>query len=100
DTVEDTSTDVDALEEKFGRQVAEGVASLSKDKRLPEAEREKAYSDGLASAPWQVKACKLADIYDNLTDADAHPPQRKRAAQNAERYPKALEPTLPRQDRP
>src|SRR5262249_82035 len=75
--------------------VAQWVALLSKDKRLPEPEREKAYCDGLASAPWQVKVCKLADVYDNLTDADSHPPQRKRAAQNAERYLKAVATNLP-----
>src|SRR5262245_56082445 len=95
DTMEDTTTDFDDLEEKFGRPVAQWVALLSKDKRLPEPEREKAYCDGLATAPWQVKVCKLADVYDNLTDADSHPPQRKRAAQNAERYLKAVAANLP-----
>ncbi len=90
DTIEDTTTDFDDVEEHFGRQVAEWVALLSKDKRLPESEREKAYCDGLASAPWQVKLCKLGDIYDNLTDADHFPPQRQRAMRNAERYLNAL----------
>jgi len=68
DTIEDTTTDFDDLEEKFGRQVAEWVALLSKDSRLPEDEREKAYIAGLVKAPWQVKAAKLADIFDNLMD--------------------------------
>src|SRR5216683_2353929 len=40
DTVEDTTTDFDDLEEKFGADVARWVAALSKDKRLPEKERE------------------------------------------------------------
>jgi len=36
DTVEDTNTDVDELKEAFGEEVANWVALLSKDKRLPE----------------------------------------------------------------
>ena len=68
DTVEDTTTDHDDLREHFGDEVAGWVAALSKDKRLPEPEREQKYRDGLARAPWQVKVCKLADIHDNLLD--------------------------------
>src|SRR5438445_4060137 len=59
DTLEDTTTDFDDLEKEFGREVAEWVAYLSKDKRLQETEREKAYMKQLAKAPWQVRACKL-----------------------------------------
>src|SRR6202171_4380665 len=69
DTIEDTTTDFDDLQEHFGAEIAGWVALLPKDKRLPEPEREEAYRDGLAKAPWQVKICKLADIYDNLTDS-------------------------------
>src|SRR5437667_9713105 len=43
DTVEDTTTDFDDLEDRFGREVAQWVAYLSKDKRLPERAREKTY---------------------------------------------------------
>src|SRR5713226_9468833 len=43
DTVEDTTTDFDDLEKQFGAEIAGWVAALSKDKRLPDAEREKAY---------------------------------------------------------
>src|SRR6266496_1092982 len=65
DIVEDTTTDYDEIEEEFGAKIARWVADLSKDKRLPEAEREKAYEARLAQSPWQVKVCKLADIFDN-----------------------------------
>ena len=41
DTIEDTTTDFDDLEAKFGPEIAEWVGKLSKDKRLPEAERER-----------------------------------------------------------
>src|SRR5262249_31371428 len=58
DTVEDTTTDHDDIAEQFGREVADWVGLLSKDKRLPEDAREQAYCDQLARAPWQVKVCK------------------------------------------
>src|SRR5579883_2187980 len=53
DTVEDTTTDFDDIEERFGADVARWVAALSKDKRLQELEREQAYVAQLADAPWQ-----------------------------------------------
>src|SRR5206468_6354226 len=77
DTVEDTTTDCDELKEEFGAEVAGWVAALSKDKRLPDEEREKAYEAQLAKASWQVKVCKLADTFDNLMDS-THMPAEKR----------------------
>src|SRR5947207_1735380 len=65
DTLEDTTTDFEDLQ-SFGADVARWVALLSKDKRLPEDEREAAYLTGLVQADWQVRLCKLADMYDNL----------------------------------
>lgn len=85
DTIEDTTTDFDDLEEHFGRPVAEIVSRLTKDKRLPEAEREREYFSSLARAPTEVKLLKLADAYDNLLDS-AHLPaaaRRKSAAKAA-----------------
>jgi guanosine-3',5'-bis(diphosphate) 3'-pyrophosphohydrolase len=100
DTIEDTTTDFDDLEKRFGREVAEWVAVLSKDKRLPEPEREKAYVDGLAKAPWQVKVCKLADVFDNLTDSRRSPTdQRARVIGHAHRYLEGLARDLPEQAR-
>jgi guanosine-3',5'-bis(diphosphate) 3'-pyrophosphohydrolase len=77
DTVEDTTTDFDDVAERFSPEIAHWVALLSKDKRLPEAQRETAYVTGLRSAPWQVQACKLADVYDNLSDLDNLPAGRR-----------------------
>jgi guanosine-3',5'-bis(diphosphate) 3'-pyrophosphohydrolase len=71
DTIEDTTTDRDDLIERFGKRVASFVAALTKDKRLPEEEREKAYFETLSAAPVEVKLCKLADTYDNLIDSAA-----------------------------
>lgn len=78
DTIEDTTTDFDDLTEQFGPEVAGWVAALSKDTRLPDAEREEAYKKVLAAAPWPVQVCKLADIYDNLTDS-VHLSEKHRA---------------------
>jgi guanosine-3',5'-bis(diphosphate) 3'-pyrophosphohydrolase len=95
DTIEDTTTDHDDLAERFGPDVADWVAALSKDKRLPHAEREAAYCRALAGAPWQVQVCKLADVYDNLSDAGNQPEAgRARALENARRYLEALEEAL------
>lgn len=69
DTIEDTSTDFDAVAEEFGAKVAGYVALLTKDKRLPEEEREDRYFEGLAGAPRPVRLCKIADTLDNLRDA-------------------------------
>jgi guanosine-3',5'-bis(diphosphate) 3'-pyrophosphohydrolase len=69
DTIEDTNTDYDELAEKFGPEVAQWAATLSKDKRLPDEQREEAYLQALCAAPWQVQVCKLADVLDNLLDS-------------------------------
>jgi len=100
DTLEDTTTDFDDLKKHFGAEIASWVAALSKDKRLEEANREAAYGRQLAGAPWQVKVCKLADVFDNLTDAAyASPEQRQRTIGNAKRYLEALRQDLPEQAR-
>lgn len=68
DLIEDTKTDYDELEEKFGEEVANIVSVLSKDKRLPEKVREERYNEQLGNASWKAKVVKLVDIYDNLCD--------------------------------
>jgi guanosine-3',5'-bis(diphosphate) 3'-pyrophosphohydrolase len=96
DTVEDTLADFDELEERFGRELAEWVALLSKDKRQREPERESAYVAQLVRAPWQVKACKLADVFDNLMDLPRLPPEKQaRGLDRARQYLEAIKPKLP-----
>jgi guanosine-3',5'-bis(diphosphate) 3'-pyrophosphohydrolase len=92
DTIEDTTTDFDDIEEAFGPEIATWVALLSKDKRSPEGRRELDYINGLQGAPWQVQVCKLADIYDNLLDS-AHLDRERRthAFQRLQSYLQALE---------
>jgi guanosine-3',5'-bis(diphosphate) 3'-pyrophosphohydrolase len=97
DTIEDTTTDYDDLHERFGAEVAGWVALLSKDKRLQDGPREQAYMAGLAAAPWQVKVCKLADIFDNLLDSrHVTEQQRRRSLARSRSYLNALDsPALP-----
>jgi (p)ppGpp synthase/HD superfamily hydrolase len=100
DTVEDTTTDFDDLEEAFGREVAEWATLLCKDKRLRDDEREEKYIAQLTRAPWQVKVCKLADVFDNLLDSKhLNPEQRERTRGRMRRYIDALGAALPTEAR-
>ena len=95
DTIEDTTTDFDEIEEQFGRDVAAWAAALSKDKRLPAEPREEAYCRTLAGSPWQVQVCKLADVFDNLLDMDYLPAaKRPDALRKKQRYLDALRANL------
>lgn len=97
DLIEDTPADfdeiIDALSpgfsESFARQVAEIVAALSKDARLPETDREPAYDRGLAQADPRARLIKLADVYDNLSDTiatqDATPDRVAKTVEKARR---------------
>ena len=71
---------------------------LSKDTRLPEAQREAAYLQQLIAGDWRVAICKLADCYDNLSDFSALPAagQAKQIAKVSE-YLEALRPQIPSQ---
>lgn len=69
DVIEDTGADYDDLAEAFGEEVADLVALMSKDMRQVEHEREVAYDEQLKSGSWKAKLIKLADVYDNLSDA-------------------------------
>lgn len=68
DTIEDTTTDFDDLAAEFGPEVARWVGALTKDSRLPEDDREQTFFAVLDRSPWQVRAIKMADAYDNLLD--------------------------------
>ncbi len=77
DVIEDTPTDFDDLEERFGIEVAQCVAALTKEMRLREPERERAYDEALEQADWRAKLVKLADTYDNLCDLSSPGKQKK-----------------------
>ena len=69
DTIEDTITDYDEIHLNFGEKVAMLVSALTKNMSMPEAQREDAYDRQLAAAPWEARLIKLADVFDNITDA-------------------------------
>ena len=101
DTIEDTATDCDDLIERFGPDVARWVAALTKDMRLPHDEREAAYLRVLEAAEWQVKVCKLADLYDNLADSrHLSAEARNRTARKSHLYLNAVRAGLPEFARP
>lgn len=77
DTIEDTTTDYDDLLEQFGADVARSVAALTKDGRLVDTERERVYCEALVAGGTPVVFCKLADMFDNLTDSEHLKPDAK-----------------------
>lgn len=98
DTVEDTTTDFDDLEKEFGKKIAGFVALLTKDKRLPEHEREDRYFASLKTAPIEVKLCKLADSYDNVGDCrDLGTAGQEKAHAKARRLISIFEPGFPQE---
>ncbi|MCX7701961.1 MAG: HD domain-containing protein [Gemmataceae bacterium] len=91
DVIEDTTIDFDDIEAKFGKVVAEWVAALSKDKRLPEDHREAVYIEKLRSSPCPVQLIKLADILDNHLDSLRMPSsQRETVVRRTTAYLDAL----------
>jgi (p)ppGpp synthase/HD superfamily hydrolase len=68
DTLEDTDTTFDDIDQRFGSSVAVMVLSLSKDKKLTKKEKERQYTTQIKNATWQAKLVKLCDISSNLQD--------------------------------
>jgi (p)ppGpp synthase/HD superfamily hydrolase len=92
DTIEDTTTDFDDIEERYGAEIARWVGFLTKNKAMPDADREADYIQRLCQAPWQVVACKLADVFDNLMDLPNMPAEKRvRSLKRVEAYVDALE---------
>jgi len=86
DIIEDTPADYDEIDERFGSEVADIVAVMSKDMRIPWERREEEYLAQLAAFDWRAKMIKLADVFDNLCDA----PDSMRAS-SREKAGKALD---------
>ncbi len=86
DTIEDTATDYDDIHRRFGEQVADAVAAMTKNMLLREDLREPDYDARLASGPWQARLVKLADVYDNGHDMT----KTMRPARHIERCERAL----------
>lgn len=68
DIIEDTDVTFDQINERFGREVAVMVLSLSKDQNILKKDREIQYISQLKDASFQTKIIKLCDISANLKD--------------------------------
>ena len=77
DLIEDTDSDWEAIESRFGPRVANLVAELTADMRLPKTERKKDQLRSIRSASPEAKTIKLADRYDNLTDMNGFSESRR-----------------------
>ncbi len=71
DVIENSNIDYDDIAEKFGASVADKVVLLSRDYRLPHAQQTEEYYAALVNADWRVRLIKLADGFDNVSDAGA-----------------------------
>jgi len=83
DTVEDTETTEEELEEVFGKRISQIVMEVTDDFNLPKAERKRLQIEHAAHISDQAKLVKLADKICNLRDVAECPPpgwslQRKR----------------------
>ncbi len=73
DTIEDTSSTYDDINETFGVDVADGVAALSKDKSLPtKSEQMDDSIQRILKQPLEIWMVKLSDRITNLQPPPAH----------------------------
>lgn len=74
DTVEDTGTTLDELEERFGSGVAALVAEVTDDKSLPKETRKRLQVENAHKKSERAQTLKLADKISNLRSILASPP--------------------------
>ena len=74
DTVEDTETSFEELEQQFGTQIKEIVAEVTDDKSLSKAERKQAQIEHASHLSDHAQLVKLADKTANLRDMANTPP--------------------------
>src|SRR5689334_1699528 len=74
DTVEDTATTPEELQEHFGSRIAGIVAEVTDDKALPRAERKRLQVEHAAALSPEAKLVKLADKICNLRDVAQRAP--------------------------
>lgn len=75
DTVEDTQTTPQELEEHFGAEIRHIVAEVTDDKSLPKAERKELQIHHAAHSSPEAKLVKLADKICNLRELVDDPPK-------------------------
>jgi len=74
DTIEDTKTTPEELEEHFGREVRTLVAEVTDDKKLPKEERKRLQVEHAASSSIEAKVIKFGDKIANVLDVTGSPP--------------------------
>lgn len=74
DTVEDTDTTVEDIEELFGKNIRDIVIEVTDDKSLPSPERKRLQIEHAAIISHEAKLVKLADKISNLQDIIFSPP--------------------------
>jgi (p)ppGpp synthase/HD superfamily hydrolase len=74
DTLEDTDSTYEDLEQRFGREVAALVAEVTDDKSLPKEERKRLQIEKTPAKSQRAKLLKLADKTSNLRGLVASPP--------------------------
>ena len=75
DTVEDTCTSLEELEQRFGARVAGIVAEVTDNKKLLKAERKRLQVVTASTKSIEAKQVKLADKICNLRDLRDNPPR-------------------------
>jgi (p)ppGpp synthase/HD superfamily hydrolase len=75
DTLEDTDSTYEDLEQRFGAEVAALVAEVTDDKSLPKEERKRLQIDKTPSKSRRAKLLKIADKTSNLRSMVTSPPK-------------------------
>jgi guanosine-3',5'-bis(diphosphate) 3'-pyrophosphohydrolase len=84
DTIEDTETTPEELEERFGAEVRALVLEVTDDKRLSKAERKRLQIEHAPSISAKAKLLKLGDKIANVRDVTTTPPAGWSAARRRE----------------
>jgi guanosine-3',5'-bis(diphosphate) 3'-pyrophosphohydrolase len=75
DTIEDTDTAPEELEERFGKEIRQLVEEVTDDKELPWEERKRLQVQHTPDASHRAKLIKLADKISNVRDVTHAPPR-------------------------
>ena len=74
DTLEDTATEYEELDARFGSDIAALVAAVTDDKSLPKAERKRRQIESAPTATPRAKLLKIADKTSNVRALAVSPP--------------------------
>ena len=75
DTIEDTETTVEELQEHFGEKITSIVLEVTDDKSLEKSVRKQKQVEHASSISYEAKLVKLADKIANITDIINTPPE-------------------------